>query len=70
MSENYHLFVAETDDDGSIACVWVRTPGDTVARPVQHDCELVCFGPDAIVWGAPREHIYEWLVGRVGEKTL
>jgi hypothetical protein len=60
------LLVAETDDQGDIACVWHWTAERRMARPITSESKIAFNIMDVEVFGATREAIADWLRRKTG----
>lgn len=56
------LYIAETDENGEVRCVWVSDKTSRAPRPVKHPLRHLNACADADFAGAGRDQITDWLV--------
>ena len=59
------LFIAEQDEDGGVAWVWLWRPGFRTAKPLMSRAELPETLDRAEFHGASRDEILAWIESRL-----
>ncbi|MDJ1015008.1 MAG: hypothetical protein QNJ35_00740 [Paracoccaceae bacterium] len=63
------LYIAETNKDGRIACVWVRSGADRTARPFRPKRDVFESSPGVEFSGAARADIESWIAASQADRS-